>query len=433
MKKLLLLCLVSLLVGPLMAQTEEPDINAFVFADEEPKPLNLGEVRQKIGYPEEAVSQNIQGNVVVRVLVDETGDYVRHQIIGKADPILQDAVEAHLAEMQFSPAKVDSKAIKFWVNIPFSFKLIDERVENLKASIDSLTTAIEADPEDHTLFHQRGVDRSQLDQNDEALLDFEKSLVLNPRKNKKKAAKNTYNYLVYTHYSRAAVRVGLEAYDSALMDYDRALRYMDEMKAVDSAVQSMRSLIRLERGYTYMLKENYEAAKPDLKWVLKNDTSRNCTVYPLLADMGIAEEDYEELAWVYTGLMECEPDNGLLWYSRGYYRLQSEDYAGAIEDFAEVQDRNDNLLIRIAAHNQTAQAYIEIEQLENAEAAIADALQINALNPLSYYLRGLIEQTKGNEEAACKAWTQAMEFGLGTAEREDCQAKLDEFCGGWEE
>ncbi len=420
-------------VPSLLAQTEEPDINAFVFADEEPKPLNLGDVRQQIGYPEQAIEQNIQGNVVVRLLVDEEGQYIRHKIITSANPILRGAVEDHVAELQFSPARVDGKAIKFWINIPFSFKLLDERTEDLKAAIDSLTQLIVSEPDNYTYYHQRGVNQSQLGKNPEAIADLDKSLLLNPRKNKKKAAKNTYNYLVYTHYSRAAVRVGMELYDSALVDYEKALRYLTEMKVQDSAVSAMLPLIRLERGYTYMLKEDFEKARIDYRWVLKNDTSQRCTVYPLLADIGITEKNNEELTWVYTGLMECEPENGLLWYSRGYYRLESGDFTGAIEDFAEVQERNENRMIRIAAHNQSAQAYLKLGQVESAEAAIDAAIGINALNPQSYFFRGNIEEGKGNMEAACKDWVWAMEFGLGGSDQEKCQLKLDEHCGGWQE
>ncbi|MEL6654334.1 MAG: hypothetical protein AAFQ87_26390, partial [Bacteroidota bacterium] len=54
--------LLGLLLGMnvlLMAQVSTPGINEFIFADEEPRPTNLGEVRTAIGYPEMAIQQNI--------------------------------------------------------------------------------------------------------------------------------------------------------------------------------------------------------------------------------------------------------------------------------------------------------------------------------------------------------------------------------------
>ena len=140
----LLLGLCGLWLSPIQAQDEEPFIDDFVYADEEPVPENLGEVRQMIGYPEMAIQQNVQGNIVVRVLVDQEGSYVRHSVISAAHPILAQAVEDHIATLRFSPAKVEGKAIKFWVNIPFNFRLVDEQVEALKAALDSLNQLVEA-------------------------------------------------------------------------------------------------------------------------------------------------------------------------------------------------------------------------------------------------------------------------------------------------
>ena len=82
-------------------------------------------VRKIIGYPDIARDANIQGQVVVRVLVDEKGNYRKHKMIKKVHPILADAVEQNLSKLKFSPAIQGNKPIKFWVNIPFRFKLMN--------------------------------------------------------------------------------------------------------------------------------------------------------------------------------------------------------------------------------------------------------------------------------------------------------------------
>lgn len=101
----------------------EPDVNAFLFVSEEPQPLNMELVRRSIGYPEIAREAGIEGQLVVRVLVSESGNYVRHLMIKKVHPILAEAVEAYLPALQFTPAIQNNRPIKFWVNIPFRFKL----------------------------------------------------------------------------------------------------------------------------------------------------------------------------------------------------------------------------------------------------------------------------------------------------------------------
>lgn len=102
----------------------EPDVNAFIFVSEEPQPLNMEEVRRRIGYPEIARDAGIEGQVVVRILVDERGNYMRHKMIKKVHPILSKSVEAALLLLKFTPAIQNNRPIKYWVNLPFRFKLL---------------------------------------------------------------------------------------------------------------------------------------------------------------------------------------------------------------------------------------------------------------------------------------------------------------------
>ncbi len=103
--------------------TRTPSIDDFVYADKEPKVINMDVVRKNIGYPTLAQQAGIQGKVIVRVLVDEAGNYRQHKVILRNHPILSDQVEEHISELSFLPAKRDGQPIPYWVNIPFSFRL----------------------------------------------------------------------------------------------------------------------------------------------------------------------------------------------------------------------------------------------------------------------------------------------------------------------
>ncbi len=103
---------------------QTPDINEFVFAEEEPTPVNMADIQKLIGYPQIARDAGIEGTVVVRVLVDKSGNYDRHRVINQVHPILTKAVEEHIDKLRFSPAIQGGKPIPFWVNIPFNFKLL---------------------------------------------------------------------------------------------------------------------------------------------------------------------------------------------------------------------------------------------------------------------------------------------------------------------
>ncbi|MEZ4829479.1 MAG: energy transducer TonB [Bacteroidia bacterium] len=109
---------------PEVIREAEPSIEAFVFAEAEPTPINMEEVRTLIGYPQIARDAGISGNVVLRVLVDKRGNYVRHKVINEVHPLLTQAIEPNIPKLRFTPAIQAGKPIAFWVNVPFSFVLI---------------------------------------------------------------------------------------------------------------------------------------------------------------------------------------------------------------------------------------------------------------------------------------------------------------------
>jgi TonB family protein len=90
-----------------------------------PREVNLAEVQRLVGYPIEAREAGIQGDLIFRVHIDESGNYIEHIILKTGDPILIEAVEKHISKVIFTPAIQDGKPIKFWVNLPFVFIVED--------------------------------------------------------------------------------------------------------------------------------------------------------------------------------------------------------------------------------------------------------------------------------------------------------------------
>ncbi|MCB0854623.1 MAG: energy transducer TonB [Bacteroidetes bacterium] len=105
-----------------MSVVRTPAIDDFVFVHKEPVVTNYNVVRERIGYPELAREAGINGSVIVRVLVDESGQYQKHKIISQAHPILGRKCELYVSDLEFSPAKRDGRNVKFWVNVPFHFQ-----------------------------------------------------------------------------------------------------------------------------------------------------------------------------------------------------------------------------------------------------------------------------------------------------------------------
>ena len=102
----------------------EPGPNDFILLEKEPKPLNLDEIKMKIGYPAEAKELEISGKVIVRILVSESGIYLKHIIIKNPNPVLTSAVESKIPGLRFSPGMLDGKNVKSWLTVPFDFVMI---------------------------------------------------------------------------------------------------------------------------------------------------------------------------------------------------------------------------------------------------------------------------------------------------------------------
>lgn len=416
-------------------QAQVPGMNEFVFADVEPQPLNLDSVRGTIGYPEEAIEAEAQGTVVARILVDTSGNYVRHEIVRIVHPALALAVATHIDDLRFSPAISGGKPVMFWTNIPFPFKLIQTEVV-IQEQIDMLTEKLSVDPEDYELWHKRGIQYTQLGKYEEAKIDFDESLKLNPRLNKKKAKKNTYAYLFYAYYGRAVTLVGLEKGEEALIDYSEAIRIAGEMAIPDSGVDANMGDLYLERAYQKANMEQHASAIDDYRIALaKADSAQKCGIWRLIVESGLSSDNYPVLVEAYDALISCD-DNAreIYYYSRAYYRRKAGDFDQAVLDFRTAINETSNPAVKLAAQNYLAMSQFDAGLPADAMTSVEKALNMNALNPMSYYVKAIIRSKMEAPEAGCEDLKRAMIYGLAGEEMEAAKQLLAEVCGEeWEE
>ena len=76
-------------------------------------------------FPPQALRQHMQGTVLLRVLVDETGRPVQVEIAHGSGYLVLDrsAREQVLAHWRFQPAIVNGHAVRAWASVPVSFVL----------------------------------------------------------------------------------------------------------------------------------------------------------------------------------------------------------------------------------------------------------------------------------------------------------------------
>lgn len=103
---------------------ETPAINPSVqaqAANGQPQALNLTEIQKKLTYPSSA--GEVEGSVVMRVSVNEEGNYISHIVLKEVHPLFVTEVEKYIKEIRFTPVVQNGKAIKYSINVPFYFKL----------------------------------------------------------------------------------------------------------------------------------------------------------------------------------------------------------------------------------------------------------------------------------------------------------------------
>lgn len=133
MKNLTILIFLLLHVGvSVYAQMSNPATVPLVgnlkAGDKLPVPLNLEEVKARMGYPKMAWEAEIEGLVVVRFIVEANGSVGARIVLRDPHPLLVKAVQNCLDSLMFSPAIIDSRAQATWVTMPFDFRLLGGKV-----------------------------------------------------------------------------------------------------------------------------------------------------------------------------------------------------------------------------------------------------------------------------------------------------------------
>lgn len=139
MKNLLLTISIALLVNTVNAQdfaiATSQETATVDFAASSPvesywlsqslEPLNYQHVLQSITYDSRALQAGQEGTVVLLVQVDENGHYFDHKILEGSHPILVQAVEEKVHQLEFPKPEYHGESVSALVTVPFRFRLTD--------------------------------------------------------------------------------------------------------------------------------------------------------------------------------------------------------------------------------------------------------------------------------------------------------------------
>ena len=113
------IALFGLLIGPSMFAQEKAPSNEPIHYDREPTVVK--QVTPK--YPELALKAGIEGEVLLKVWVNESGDVTKTAILRSDDKIFEEAAAVAAQQWKFSPAMKEAKPVAVFVSIPFRFRL----------------------------------------------------------------------------------------------------------------------------------------------------------------------------------------------------------------------------------------------------------------------------------------------------------------------
>lgn len=321
--------------------------------------------------------------------------------------------------------------------------------ENAKALTD-FSIYVDLKPEDSEALFNRALLRYEAKQYNPARIDFLKLLKMPPPRET--------GTIYYSQDRRGSDAPRIETAQGGFKDriynylgqcethlkfYPQAIRWLDSAIALSpttSAYYVNRGVAKLERGDKAGAASDYELA-------LKYDPDNALATHNLahIKSLGGDQESAEKL------LSESIAKNEKLAYpraERGYQRMQSGDYKGALEDYSEVvrlePDDPENYLNRglvkeklrdfagalsdyshaLKLDEKNPRAWVcrgnVVSKLGNWKEALEDydaAIILDKSYALAYFNRGIAHQRAGNAPAACEDLKAALKLGVKEAEK----------------
>lgn len=83
-----------------------------------------------VRYPEKAAKNNIQGRVLVRFVVEKTGEISNIEVVRSVDEELDaEAIRVIKSMPNFTPGRQDGKPVAVWYTLPLIFKLNESKTK----------------------------------------------------------------------------------------------------------------------------------------------------------------------------------------------------------------------------------------------------------------------------------------------------------------
>lgn len=398
-------------IGFTKAQQPEsnPGIHEYIHVDEEPKVMNLTEVRRMVGYPLEAHRRGIHGKMYCRVLVDAKGKYVKHRITKKIHPILTKAVEFHIQKLRFEPALKSNKRIPYWANIAFDFKANEHHLavasgrlkDGIGQIIKSRGRALK-----HLGFAEEAYAEGKLRDAYEELVGCIK---LSP---KHPDSDQSLRYKAY--FLRAKTNARMGRWEESHKDLTEAIGIARLDSITDFSELPHLSSVYLERASIHLRFGEITDAVNDYNFALQINPNPSLWNNEVFVSTRIKLEDYEEgILKNEVEYIENAKEGSLIGlYLKAKTEINAGNYESAVSPLDVVIQQTPYTSLKLAAIILQANAFSKASKHLEALTKIQDAIDLAPDNPHPYFHKGNVLVEIEGYEAAAENFELALENGL---------------------
>lgn len=294
--------------------------------------------------------------------------------------------------LEFAPAKNRDLRFQAYMLRADIYQMLGKHRE----ALENFTEAVKLDPTSFMALYQKANEEYELGEYSAAKLDYNRLRSLNPRSAE-----------ALTGLARVAVKennIGL------------ASEYMDgavEMMSADSDIYIRRASVR-------RMQNNNTGAVEDLLMAISIDN--NSRAFQELID--IANLDYPAVISGLSTSISYAPQQGMLYYIRGFIAQAHDHYTSALQDYRKLIDQR--MYEYAGLYNSIAQCELALCKYDAALKDIEDAITMdNGRNGEFYLTKARIYYAKGMYQESRKLLEQAARCGYQGSALADLTALVD--------
>lgn len=255
------------------------------------------------------------------------------------------------------------------------------------ASLQTLNFAMKKTPSDPEIFYQRGLTYIKLNRLEDALNDFDSSIILNPNN-------------ASAWGERGHVKLMIKDFQGAIYDYEKSVSIYNKSP---------------QAFYNLALAYDKSGNKITAIKYYTNALNLNPNYIEALMNRGIARFDVKDFSGAITDFstfITLKPQNPLIYVLRANAYDEIGNKQLAMADYQKAIELKYNFL---PAYLNRAIAWFRQNNYQEAWKDILKAWQINQQNPEVLYWKGMINIARGNKREGCVDLKAAADKGFQSA------------------